>query len=149
MHKIIFFLKKVYVPTLPKIFRPVTQNTLFCLQFYPHFLFNSTGNDVTNRPEADLESKETHRHKEGQFVQRSNSSTSLIESLSVATDEITESGTKPSDRETYETDEIGTGSDKGSLDSSPKDRDSCDLLSCSNRVFTAFRPWTVKGSYLL
>ena len=32
MHKIIFFLeKKICVPTLPKIFRPVTQNTLISL----------------------------------------------------------------------------------------------------------------------
>ena len=28
MHKIIFFPKKICVPTLPKIFRPVTRNTL-------------------------------------------------------------------------------------------------------------------------
>ena len=27
MHKIIFFPEKICVPTLPKIFRPVTQNT--------------------------------------------------------------------------------------------------------------------------
>ena len=144
---------KLYFPLKKCTCRPYLKfsDPLPKTHFYPHYLFNSTGNDIINRPEADLKSTETHRHPEGQgqSVQRSNSSTSLIESLSVDTDEITESGSKPSDRETYETDDIGTGSDKGSLDSSPKDRDSCDLLTCSNRVFTAFRPWTVKGSYLL
>ena len=48
MHKIIFFQKKKCVPTLPKIFRSVTRNTLIfylalcrvCLRFLRHLLCN-------------------------------------------------------------------------------------------------------------
>ena len=53
MHKIIFFsrkkiIKKICVPTLPKIFRPVTRNTLFLL-----FGLNSlpANDDMLNYPE--------------------------------------------------------------------------------------------------
>ena len=37
-HKIIFFPEKIYVPSLPKIFRPVTQNTLIFLHGLALFL---------------------------------------------------------------------------------------------------------------